>query len=336
MFSLLGDHKNTEKEYLIEGNSNNDQMSSKIFSEIRNGASPAVLFLQDLVKNNQLISENTSSLLIAISSIFLNKNEYNELLYSYISKALSPWDPLYTLLLISINKADRLESKYLLENWQNTFSIVVLNLLNRQQEASISQNQVWIYLDKLGAELFTKSKIASDQWVGLFFVFASRQQSIFKFLDIHAKNSWRIDINFNLLCSIDNILNEGDDDVYEVSKLRLSFYRGIIWFNCGVNYYTHGIKWLNNVIKRKEYLQNYRLKSTVDQAIDYRQRMTDIIDFQYKNKRSEENKQKGICLNFIFLEQPQVQSINSEEKSSGFFGYFSGFKSMFKYAQTFI
>ena len=306
-------------------------MSSKIFSEIRKGVSPAIVFLQDLIKNQQLISEDTNALLIVVSSIFLNKSDYNDLLYSYISKSLDHSDPLYVLLMISINKAENLIPKYLIENWHVAFSMIVLNLLNKQHDSNINQDQVLIYLDKLGSELFIKSKTISEQWIGLFFVFASKQQSLFKFLDAYAKNSWRIDANFNVLWSIDNLLNEKDDDVYEVTKLRLSFYRGIIWFNWGVDYYTYGIKWLNNVVNWKEYLHTFKLKSTVDQAVEYRQRMINIIDYQFKNKINDESKMKGSFDIDINLDKQMIQSSDREEKKSGFFGYFSGIKSYFQY-----
>lgn len=130
--------------------------------------------------------------------------------------------------MIAINKASLLEGKDLLENWQTTFSIVVANLLNRHTVNIADQTQVMIYLDKLGELLFDKNRSAKEQWIGLFFIFATKQRVLYKFLDSHCKNSWRLDMNFNVLCTIDNLLNETDADAFEVTKLRLAFYRGIM------------------------------------------------------------------------------------------------------------
>lgn len=205
-----------------------DDTSNKIFSDIRQGKAPVYMLLQELLKNKQFISEDMDGLVLVLSSLFLSKIEYENMVHAYILKALDPTDTLYTLLMISINKAQLLESKHLLHNWPTTFGMVILSLLNCTNVQSSAQEQVMIYLDKLGTALFTDQRSAKENWLALFFIFVARQQPLYLFLDKHAKNGWRLDLNINLLCTIDNLFYEEDADAYEVTMLKLSFYRGYL------------------------------------------------------------------------------------------------------------
>lgn len=223
----FGKDKTTQEEYKTTPADSTDDTSEKILTQIREGSAPVAALLQELLRNQQFISEGMNGLLLITSSLFLNRNDYHAMISSYISKVLSDTDPLYTLLMICINKASSLESKKLLHNWPTTFSMVMLSLLNNSG-MQVQQDQVMLYMDKLGSEIFRNGASEKERWVGLYLVFTAKQQSLYQFLDKYSKHSWRMDLNFNLLCTLDNLLYEEDPDAYEVTMLKLCYYRGVL------------------------------------------------------------------------------------------------------------
>lgn len=286
------DQQSQELEQTEDAKSSTDDTSNKIFSDIRQGKAPVAMLLQELLKNKQFISEDLNGLVLVLSSLFLNKFEYENMVHAYITKALAPTDTLYTLLMISINKAQLLESSNLLHNWPMTFGMVILSLLNSANAQSTAQEQVMIYLDKLGSALFTDQRSAKENWLGLFFIFVAKQQPLYVFLDKHAKNGWRVDLNINLLCTIDNLFYEEDADAYEVTMLKLAFYRGYLCYQAGKQYYETALKFLNEVIKKKRYLGMYKCESTVNDAVMVKDKIMKVLNYENKQIVPEEKKQQ--------------------------------------------
>lgn len=271
-----------------------DEISDKMLNYVRSGHFTIPQMLSELVENSESITGTLSPILLTISSLFLPQNKHADILKELLSQLLKPSDPIFTILMIAINKASYLDSKDLLENWQRTLCIVILSMLNSQVK-DMQKDQVSIYLDKLGEALFTAGRTSKESYLGLFLIFAAKQRIVYEFLDKYAKNSWRIDLNINLLCSIHNLLYEEEPDVYELTMLKLSFNRGYICYQSGISYYENALKYLNVVMTRKQYLQHFKLQKTVDDAMMIKDKVMTVLNYQ---NRKEEVKHtiKGIFI----------------------------------------
>jgi hypothetical protein len=223
---VLREMRDTEEQN-VEYEVGNDGASQRVLGDISSGKGVAGVLLKEMIRNKQVITKDLSPLLVLIASLVLNRQEYENLVYEYISKTLDKESTLYTMLMVAVNKATMLESEHLAKNWLTTLGVIVESLLDGEV-TGIREDQVLIYLDKLGRALFHKDRSEEENWLGVFFVYSAKQQPLYKFLDEHAKNSWRIDLNFNLLCTIDNLLFEEDPDTYEITMLKLAYYRSYL------------------------------------------------------------------------------------------------------------
>ncbi|CAI2382538.1 unnamed protein product [Moneuplotes crassus] len=266
------DVDNTE-EFKLSSTSTMDDTSDKILSNIRNGESPVNVLLQELVKNPQFIGEDMNSLLLIFSSVFLSKDEYENMVKNYVKKVLDAKDTLYILLMICINKAHELKEEDLLNNWVTTFTMVVLSILNPGGVETIEPKQTLIYFDKLGSSLFKRNRNPQERLIGLFFIFTAKQQELFQFLVENNKNSWRNELNINLLCTIDNFFNEKDPDSYEITSLKLAYYRADIIFTSSENDNQFCMELLKWVLSRSLYLKNVNCENTVKDAEDLQRRI---------------------------------------------------------------
>ena len=185
------------------------------------------------------------------------------MLKSFIQKVLSPDDPIYIILMICINKATELEPKNLLKSWPTTFAMVVLSVLNTDSIENFDHKQVDIYLDKLGQGLFLPERSKKEQWMGLFFIFIAKQQQLNQFLMDNTNNSWRKDININMLCTIDNFLSEKNPDAYEVTKLKLASYRAGIISKGNEENYQDSLTIIEAILEKKNYLINLQSGNTI-------------------------------------------------------------------------
>jgi hypothetical protein len=206
--------------YHLKSRNSDDETSTKILTDISNAKSPIPVLLTQLLQNKQFISQDTNILVFIMSSFFLPKQDYNQLIYEYICKQCKPTDLIYVLLMIAIEKAHELNGYDLLHNWPCT-----LQMVSKSFGSFKNNNQVNVYLDKLGSNLFIHSKTGKEKWFSLYLIFTARQQQLYQFLDVHAKNSWRHNMNINLLCTLDNLLHEQDPDLYEITMLKLAYYR---------------------------------------------------------------------------------------------------------------
>ena len=271
-----------------------DGTSDKILSNIREGSEPVLSLLQELLKNKQFITEDTNALLMVISSIFLGKNEYETLVQTYITKLLDPSDTIYTLLMISINRANSLKEENLLSNWTSTFGMVVVSFLNNASVQGVKGDQVQIYIHKLGMALFNRARSLKERWMGQFFIFAAKQVSLFDFLNEKLKNSWRTDLDYNILLTIENLLYEEHPDAYQVTMLKLGYYRACLLHQAGTEYYELALKLLVGVLKKKQYLKMYQLEETAADAEKLRDEVSQYLNQQAKLNEPnipEQNKQ---------------------------------------------
>ena len=266
-----------------------------------------------------------NSLLLIFSSIFLNKWEYENLLKNYIQKLLDPEDTIYILLMISINKVDDLESKNLLKNWPTTFTMVIHSILNVGGVERIEQKQTLEYFDKLGVALFNRNWWRKERLFGLFLIFAAKQQELFQFLCENYKNSWRVDLSVNLLCTIDSFLNEKDADSYEVTMLKLAFYRADIIFKNWKENYQYCLGLIEGILKRKKYLINLGAENTIKNTEELKQNILLV----YKEEKEEIHKNLNLEKH---PEKAQHQKEEMKEWSNDgslITGLFTGFKSYF-------
>lgn len=187
-----------QKEQQVELGVELDGASQRVLADISSGRGVAGVLLREIIRNKQVVTKDLSPLLLLTASLVLNRLDYENLIYEYLSKALDKESTLYTMLIVAINKAAMLESQHLAKNWVTTFSVIVESLLN-EGVTGIREDQIMMYLDKLGRALFHKDRSEDENWMGVFFVYIAKQQPLYKFLDENAKNSWRIDLNFNLL-----------------------------------------------------------------------------------------------------------------------------------------
>lgn len=140
-----------------------DDTSEKVLSNIREGGSPVNAILKELAENPNFISQDMNPLVLVFSSIFSPQAEYQNMIKEYTQKVLDPQDPLYTLLLISVNKSHELTESDLLPNWLRTFSIVILSLLNTEKNSKVDQKQILLYFDKLGSALFKTNRSPQER-----------------------------------------------------------------------------------------------------------------------------------------------------------------------------
>lgn len=73
-------------------------------------------------------------------------------------------------------------------------------------------------------------------------------------------------MNINLLCTIDNLLHEQDPDLYELTMLKLAYYRADMVHEIDQKYAQIAVKNCNAVLERKDYLIQFEAENTVKEA----------------------------------------------------------------------
>lgn len=172
---------------------------------------------------------------LLLSSIFMPQAEYFKTLFTFVSSRFDQDDPVTLLLSIIAQKFKHSNFPTLTTNWPQTFSFITLSLLN-QNTIPIDRSEYLCYCYRLGSQLFLKAASTAEKYFGLFLIFLSETEPLFKFLDTHAKNTWRMDPGLNMFLTIENLLHQNNEEKYEITKVKLAFYRGWICYDSG---YTH-------------------------------------------------------------------------------------------------